>query len=80
MRVLDYCKYGSPYRKRTASWTNSPWEPARELCRYDCAASEGRRHTSRAQRCPTKGQRWSLEELYAMPPELCEEIAGWNLG
>ena len=78
MHVLDYCKYGSPYRKRTAIWTNSPWQPARELCCYDCAASEGRRHTSRAQRCPAKGQRWTLEELYAMPAELCEESAGWN--
>jgi hypothetical protein len=78
MHVLDYCKYGSPYRKRTAIWTNSPWEPARGLCRYDCAASEGRRHTSRAQRCPATGQRWSLEELYSIPPELCEEVAGWN--
>ncbi len=80
MHVLDYCKYGSPYRKRTAIWTNSPWAPERGLCRYDCEASEGRRHTSRAQRCPSSGQRWSLEELYAIPPELCEEIAGWNWG
>ncbi len=80
MHVLDYCKYGSPYRKRTAIWTNSPWEPARGLCRYDCEASEGRRHTSRAQRCPSTGQRWTLEELYSIPPELCEEIAGWTWG
>ncbi len=78
MHVLDYCKYGSPYRKRTAIWTNSPWAPARGLCKYDCEASEGRRHTSRAQRCPSSGHRWSLEELYAIPPELCEEVAGWN--
>jgi hypothetical protein len=80
MRVLDYCKYGSPYRKRTAIWTNSRWEPSRPMCKYDCEASAGRRHTSSAQRGGQLGRedrRYSLEELYAIPPALCEELARW---
>ncbi len=54
MHVLDYRKYGSPYRKRTAIWTNSPWDFASDPLRYDREASEGRKHTSRAQRCPSR--------------------------
>jgi hypothetical protein len=70
MRVLDYCRYGTPYRKRTAIWTNTLWNPARPLCKHDCAASDGRKHRSRAQR-----ENWTLEELYAIPEALCKEIA-----
>jgi hypothetical protein len=74
--VLDYCRYGTAYRKRTAIWTNSDYEPLRPLCNKDCANSDGKRHTRRAQRA---GPGWhhSLAELYAIPPELCEEIAEW---
>jgi hypothetical protein len=76
MRVLDYCRYGTQYRKRTSIWTNSTYEPLRPPCFKDCAASDGKKHTRRAQRA---GPGWhhSLEELYAIPPELCEEIAAW---
>ncbi len=79
MRVLDYCKYGSPYRKRTSIWTNSSWVPLRSMCKYDCPVSEGKKHTSSAQRGGARGgdRRYSLEELYAIPGELCEEIASW---
>jgi hypothetical protein len=76
MRVLDYCRYGTLYRKRTSIWTNSTYEPLRPPCFKDCAAADGKKHTRRAQRA---GPGWhhSLEELYAIPPELCEEIAAW---
>ena len=79
MRVLDYCKYCSPYRKRTSIWTNSNWQPARPLCKHDCAVSLGKKHTSSAQQGGARGgsRRYTVEELYAMPKELCDEIAGW---
>ena len=79
MRVLDYCKYGGPYRKRTSIWTNSTWQPSRPLCKYDCPVSLGKKHTSSAQQGGARGgtRRYSLEELYAIPGELCEEIASW---
>jgi hypothetical protein len=79
MRVLDYCKYGAPYRKRTSIWTNSTWEPSRPLCKHDCPVSLGRKHTSSAQQGGARGgtRRYTLEELYSMPKELCDEIAGW---
>jgi hypothetical protein len=76
MEVLDYCRYGTQYRKRTAIWTNSSYEPGRPLCFKDCAASDGRKHTRRAQRAG-HGYQHTLEELYAIPPELCDEIAAW---
>ena len=76
MCVLDYCRYGTAYRKRTGIWTNSDYEPQRPLCNKDCASSDGRRHMRRAQRA---GPGWhhTLAELYAIPPGLCDEIAEW---
>ena len=77
MRVVDYCKYGMPYRKRTSIWTNSFWEPARPLCKHDCPASNGSKHTARAQQAPSSvtDVRYSRVELYSIPPALCDEIA-----
>ena len=76
-RVVDYCKYGKPYRKRTAIWTNSFWEPEQPLCKHDCSASSGSKHTARAQQAPssTTDVRYSRDELYSIPPALCDEIA-----
>ncbi len=78
MRVLDYCKYGMPYRKRTAVWTNTSWAPARPLCCYDCPATSasGKSHTARAQRGPP-GPRFTQQQLYRIPAELCDEIADY---
>ena len=77
MRVVDYCKYGKPYRKRTAIWTNSFWEPEQPLCKHDCPASNGSKHTARAQQAPSSATdvRYSRDELYSIPPALCDEIA-----
>ena len=77
MRVVDYCKYGKPYRKRTAIWTNTRWEPEQLLCRHDCPASNGSKHTARAQQAPSSATdvRYSRDELYSIPPALCDEIA-----
>jgi hypothetical protein len=76
MQVLDYCSYGTSYRKRTSIWTNSSYVPARPLCKKNCAGSDGKKHTRRAQRSGP-GYRNTLEELYHIPPELCIEIASW---
>ena len=76
MYVVDYCKYGMPYRKRTAIWTNSEWFPAQRLCQHNCWASVGRRHIARAQQGPP-GPRFTQEQLYMVPDALCDEIAEW---
>jgi hypothetical protein len=76
MRVLDYCRYGTPYRKRTSIWTNTGYVPRRPLCRKDCDSSDGRVHLRRAQRTGA-GYRNTLEELYHIPPALCDGIAHW---
>ena len=79
MRVVDHCKYGKPYRKRTAIWTNTCWEPRQPLCKHDCPASSGSKHTSRAQQVPSSNTdvRYSRDELYSIPPALCDEIADY---
>ena len=79
MRVVDYCKYGKPYRKRTAIWTNTCWEPRQPLCKHDCPVSSGSKHTSRAQQAPSSNTdvRYSRDELYSIPPTLCDEIADY---
>mgnify|MGYP000110653529 FL=1 len=79
MCIVDYCKYGKPYRKRTSIWTNTSWEPSRPLCKHDCAASEGNKHTRSAQQGPARStdSRYSLNELYSLPPELCDEIVSF---
>ena len=74
MHRVDYCKYGMPYRKRTAIWTNTDWKPSRPLCAYDCAATIGKKHSSRAQQGPP-GVRYTQRQLYVIPDALCEEIA-----
>ena len=76
-QVVDYCKYGKPYRKRTAIWTNTYWKPQQPLCKHDCSASSGSRHTSSAQQglASSADVRYSRDELYTIPPALCDEIA-----
>ena len=76
MRVLDYCQYGAPYRKRTAIWTNTDWVPSKSLCRQNCASMEGTRHRASAQQGPSGGRPGcTLDHLHALPVELCREIA-----
>lgn len=79
MRLVDYCRYGTQYRKRTCVWTNTSWTPLRPLCRHDCASSRDGRHLARAQQGPP-GPRFSQRELYAIPAELCDELAEWCSG
>ena len=78
-QVVDYCKYGKPYRKRTAIWTNTYWKPQQPLCKHDCPVSSGSRHTARAQQGTSSATdvRYSRDELYSIPPALCDEIADY---
>ncbi len=84
-RVVDYCKYADhrsshKARKRTAIWCiDEEWKPQRPLCKHDCGFCTGGRHDEVAQRGPARPgmRRHTLQELYAMPPLLCEEIATW---
>ncbi len=78
MPVDDYCKHGETYRKRTTIWTNTGWVPKRPLCKHDCTASDGRRHTASAQRGGSGADLgYNLNELYSTPPDLCDKIAGY---
>ncbi len=74
MRVVDYCKYGKPYRKRTTIWMNTAWVPQRTLCKRDCPASAGLRHTASAQR---GGVGADPSDLRNIPGALGDEIAGY---
>ena len=78
-KVVDYCKYGKPYRKRTAIWTNTFWEPGERLCKHDCPVSIGSKHTASAQQAPSSSTdtRYSRDELYSIPSTLCDEIASY---
>ena len=78
--TLDFCQYGTPYRKRTTLATNTDFKP-RPLCdpKYCPACPNGKSHDKSAQRGPCKGKsykldRCSLDELHAYPTDLCKDI------
>ena len=85
LRQVTYCKYGLPYRKATSVWTNLAtfWQPRSVCTRSDpCEHMVDGRHLKTAQRGPGRfrGQlrtedKCSLHELYALPSELCAELA-----
>jgi hypothetical protein len=77
---LDYCQYSGPgYRKRTRVATNALWVP-RPLCDPNtCPACVDRKHVMSAQRGPSgrndrRLDNCSVDQLHALPRELCEEI------
>ena len=79
---LDYCQYGTAFRKRTRVASNAVWVP-RPLCDQACHACVDGRHVLTAQRGPGKkgGVRTrsgedncSLDQLHGLPRELTEEI------
>ena len=80
---ISYCAYGYPYRKQTRIWTCVPWNPKPMCCkRAPCASVRDGRHAMTAQRAPGKkggvrdpNDKCSLQQLYSMPSELCDEIA-----
>ena len=83
-KVITYCKYGFEYRKATAIWTNlgDLWQPRPVCTKKDhCEYIVDGKHPLSAQRAPAKingvrrtGDRCTLEQLYSMPPQLCEEF------
>ena len=72
---VTYCKYGFPYKKRTRLWGCFPFALRPACCSTDpCDSVQTGRHPARAQR-EHNGVHRSLQELYSIPPELCNEIA-----
>lgn len=73
---LDYCMYGTNYRKRTRLMTNSPFEGAQ--CKKNCSGFREGKHEEAAQRGPYDrgvGQKsHSLNELHAYPARLVDAI------
>ena len=77
VQVVDYCKYGFAYRKRTGIWTsaNTEWHP-RPLCKKDCQSiTEGvngrKKHKGRIGYGPTM---YSRRERHQVPPSLIAEL------
>ena len=70
---VDYCMYGTPYRKRTRIWTNcTDWTP--KLCdRSHCINGK---HIATAQRGSSKSddKTFTRDDLHRLPKELCEEL------
>jgi C-5 cytosine-specific DNA methylase len=75
-----YCRYGFKYRKCTRIWGNIPFA-ARPLCtkRDPCESVVDGKHLEHAQRFSAKARsppsHHSQNELYAIPPALCQSLA-----
>lgn len=82
-RDITYCCYGEGerwnYKKQTRLWGNLDTFVPRTLCTRatPCRFSaEAGKHPDRAQRCNRgNGVNHSLNELYSMPTQLCDDIA-----
>ena len=75
-KKVSYCKYGFPYQKHTAVWTNTDIEFP--VCSKDCDAivPGTKRHRGTAlqgrSKCNTPG--YPLNMLHSLPPKLCQFI------
>ena len=84
-REITYCKYGLPYRKSTAIWTNlnEHWHERRPCCKANpCQHMVDGAHPTTAQQgsCKLRGVRrthdnYNIRDLYRLPAELCDELA-----
>ncbi len=76
--VVDYCRFGTLFKKRTAIWTNAARLKGL-LCRPGtrCSAWAGGCHPSAAQRAgKCKGDRHALSELHTVPSALVKAVVG----
>ena len=72
---ITYCKYGYPYKNKPRLWGCFPFALKPPCCKdWPCENVCCVIHPARAQR-EHNGVRNSLEQLYSIPPELCDEIA-----
>ena len=79
LKRADYCKYGTPYMKPTAIWTNlDNWEPRHICCKgFRCESHDGIKHSRSAQKVPSAhGQKDSFKQsdLDKIPGQLIEEL------
>jgi len=70
MKIVDYCKYGYNYRKRTAIWTNIEWCP-KPLCKKDCEYIINNKHIGHFGTGPSN---LTLNQKHSIPPLLINEI------
>jgi hypothetical protein len=78
--TLDYCAYGTEYRKRTCLWSNVKGADF-IMCDKRCTGWTGTGHRATAQRGPGKKQlkdgipdRCTLDQLHAIPARLVEDV------
>jgi len=69
--VVDYCKYGFNYRKRTAIWTNNLNYRPRPLCKKNCGFIVNGRHQGHF---GTGGASCNLNQKHSIPQELIKEL------
>ena len=74
---VTYCKYGFPYKKQTRLWGHCPLRLRPICCASDpCGFMADGKHFATAQR----GNGWCLQDLYRLPPALCDDIASFANG
>ena len=82
-RDVTYCSYGEgqrwTYKKQTRFWGNLDTFAPRTVCSRAtpcCFSAATGVHPDRAQRCNrNNGVNHTLNELYSMPTQLCDDIA-----
>ena len=80
-KKVSYCKYGAPYQKHTAIWTNAA-DLELACCRRDCGSmvvsDRGfKQHRGTAQHGPLRNMitiGFPQDQLYSIPPLLCRKI------
>jgi hypothetical protein len=90
---VDYCRFGLPYKKPTAVFTNTALPDLRCEGPGWCPAMIGKRHRTTAQDRKSRGRDddvwYRTEDLYVMPAKLCDLMAqhaermivnGWHRG
>lgn len=69
--VVDYCKYGYDYRKRTIIFTNNLDFKPNKLCRQDCSKCINKKHIGHFGTGPPS---CDLNQKHSIPPQLLREL------